>query len=371
MTLASQLGTKLAGWMGGTDGNDNLGKSLVALRVPGGRIPPGCWGILVEPGGVTQRFMAGATPTPGKDEILFWVHPGPYDIEFAPNESAPEVAVRLSVKVEFEGRDILDQRFADFLARLDEKDLDFDALTDAVRGCAGPWLLPTAATEQELATLRAGFSNRLRAAIGCCCLTLERVDRGGQVDTAALLLAAAESPLSPASVPGEASDTTATPADSPTNRLLRPWRQWQEWRQRAATNERIERLDAGLSRRLFLELPKLSLHLARHASFDEPALFRRHREISGRLERIKTRTSFLPALKGGMTEQRYSMTERELRVAELDRAGKTLDELWALAGGLALAAAVPADWIDELERLVANLEATIRRRAAKVGALDP
>lgn len=364
MVLGQNLGDMLTGWLGGAGENDTLGKSLVAHRVSGGRVPEGCWGVLVEPGGVTQRFMADATPSPAKDEALFWVHTGPYDIEFAPNDNAPEVAVRLSVKVEFERRDILDQRFADFLARLDDKDLGVDALTDAVRDCAGSWLLPTAATEQELAAVRAEFSNRLRATIGCCCLALERVDRSGQVDTAALLLAAVEAP---ALLPDVAS-TTATPVDSRTAHLLQPWR---EWRQRVATVDRLERLDAGLARRLFLELPKLTLHLARHASFDELTLFRRHREVSGRLERLKTRTSFLPALKGGIVTQRLPLAERELRVAELERAGKALDELWALAGGLPLpSAAKPADWLEELERLVANLEAAMQRRAGKTGAFE-
>lgn len=362
MVLGQNLGGLLTGWMGGADENDILGKSLVARRVSGGRVPEGCWGILIEPGGITQRFMAGATPAPAKDEVLFWVHPGSYDIEFAPNDSAPEVAVRLSIKVEFERRDILDQRFADFLARLDEKDLSVAALTDAVRDCAGSWLLPTAATEQELAAVRAGFSNRLRAAIGCCCLALERVDHGGQVDTAALLLAAAEAP---ALQPSDAVSTLAIPADSHAVRLLRPWR---EWRQRVAAADRIERLDAGLTRRLFLELPKLSLHLARHAAFDELPLFRRHSEVSGRLERLKTKTSFLPALKGSITAQPLPLSVRELRVAELERAAKALDELWVLAGDLPLPPTTkPADWLDELERLVANLEAAIQRRVGKTG----
>lgn len=361
MVLGQNMGGLLTGWMGGAGENDSLGKSLIARRVSGGRVPEGCWGILIEPGGITQRFMAGATPSPAKDEVLFWVHPGPYDIEFAPNDSAPEVAVRLGIKVEFERRDILDQRFADFLARLDEKDLSVAALTDAVRDCAGFWLLPTAATEQELAAVRAGFSNRLRAAIGCCCQALERVDRGGQVDTAALLLAAE----APALQPNNVASTMTTPADSHAARLLRPWR---EWRQRVATSERIERLDAGLTRRLFLELPKLSLHLARHASFDDLSLFRRHSEVSARLERLKTRTSFLPALKGGITAQPLPLAVRELRVAELERAAKALDELWALAGDLPLPPTTkPADWLDELERLVANLEAAIQRRVGKTG----
>ena len=58
-------------------------------------------------------------------------------------------------------------------------------------------------------------------------------------------------------------------------------------------------------------------------------------------------------------------------MAELERAGKTLDELWALAGGLPLTTATtPAEWLDELERLVANLEAAILRRAGKAGALE-
>lgn len=356
------LGDLLGRWRG--PGHDELGNALVAMRVAGGgRIPDGLWGLRIDAGGVTQRYLAGMQPAAAKEGALWWAHPGPYVVEFAASDSAPEVGVRLTVSVDFERQDVLHERFPHFLARLVEDRLDIAGLAAAVRECAGPYLLPTAATADELAVVRAGFSNRLRAAIGCQCLALERIDLGERVDAAESALAAVAPPAAEQTPSSSPPTLPASPLAAGAVRLLGPWR---EWRCRLATEQGLVRLDTGLGRRLFLELPRLASHFSRHSGFTEATAYVRHANALARLDRLGARAAFLPSLDSRFAAQRLPLAEREMRVAELENAGRALDELWALAGRLPLSGnESPAAWLDEFERLLANIEAAIRRRSGQ------
>ncbi|WP_143132989.1 hypothetical protein [Pseudoduganella namucuonensis] len=191
-----------------------LGRGLVAMRVEGEfRAPPGCVEVVFSAGGQARRVPAARA---GADERAYCFHPGPYAVEFAPYEGAPELGLQLRFVIDAADPRVAQQRFDLYLFSEVEDALPVAAagaaIEDAVREALaqGTLDLPPCTTLQEWNAFRAGLNQLLYTRFGVTVDDCIPVDLGERVDYAAMLRARAA--VSAPAVPPVDATASAEPA---------------------------------------------------------------------------------------------------------------------------------------------------------------
>ena len=315
-----------------------LGKSVLARRVPSGTVvPPSCIGLACTKGGATHRVDQGGRIAFGEQEHGFCFHPGPYSVELAPFPAAPELGLQLAFAVDCPDPRVAQQRFDLYLASEAGESVPLAAFAHAIETALqrelaqGNLDLPPCTSLDEWNAFRSGLNRLLYQRFGVTVDDCLPVDLGEQVDYAQLLLArAAELP---------AMVVNAAPAD------IAP-----------------ELTDAQALRRLFLELPGVSSALRLAFLAPGQALFLQHRSLLQRLDHAGVLFDTMPALELAAPAILLDAASQTARARHSVAAASALDEAWSL---VARCAHMPAPaWIDDAERIVANLEHHGERRRA-------
>ena len=323
-----------------------LGADYIALPLAKGcTVPAGCFAVLANREGRTRRLSEGARVTPVEGETTWCVHPGPYACDLTPFAAAPEIGLRVSVAIDTPDPREPQQRFDLFLASEAGERLALDAFVAALQAALqrelaqGNLDLPPCTSFEEWNAFRTGFNQLLYTRFGVMVDDCVPVDLGAARDLAALL--AARLAMQPA----------PSPAVLPAQEAFDP---------------ALE--DAKALRRLFLELPGLMCGLRLAVLPTDCASFRRHQELLRRLDLVSLSVGTMPALGLAAPGQPLAGSEQLRRARHSRRAAAALDEAWALLARMKLsdAAAVPA-MLDELDRIVANLECDCAARREVAG----
>lgn len=378
-----------------------LGKSVLAARVSGGKVPNGCLGLSIE-GEFTQRYVAGKNVSAPRFGKLWWVHPGPYELCFAPVDAAPEAGVRLALEVEAPGGLVTDY-LAYWLDACNRPVFDLADIESDLRG--NPLLHPPPCLQpEEKRRISQGISAALIRRMGIRCHQFDREDlfpdincaanagqvhyprevAEGHIDCSVVPSAIAEggrlvgtSPLSDDVLP----DATEIPVvensvlsavaeeeslgvsplrdDIVTSSSINPGR---------APSSREELLssaiacDARFERRLFIELPRLAELLGGQAWPNDQAAFETQRALLRRLQYLSSTTGRLPSLEDRIDPRGISATTMRLLVAESRRATEGLDEAWSLLEGQAEDQNANPAMQHRLEQVVMTIEQAVARR---------
>ncbi len=348
--------------------DSDLGRTQVARGVESGQVPLGCFGVRMGGDGLFTLHVPGEKCARDKDSRLYWVHPGPYELCFAPHPDAPEVGVRALLEAECQ-----DERLARFLFDWDGGVLGIDALTVRARQIGGPHLLQPAMSQAEIDAkggLLAGYSNDLQE-YGFRCKALGRIDLGDRVSTEAALwrrILPAERTVETPSVPEDAQApgvrVEAVELQETAELALRlggiP-----DGDASGLPSWRLETLDRKLIASLDRELPWLARRL-RNIRIDWSGTEerRRLRTVEEQLLRNARRVGLLPVLKSDIAGLRLERAEQRQRVAELRRAAAGLQQARLLVKRLEDAVdPQKEDLIGQLESVAWGMEGHVRRRA--------
>jgi hypothetical protein len=319
-----------------------LGGTVLAARMTGS-VPAGCVGVAINAAGHTRRFAEGARLALRAGEHAWCFHPGPYSFVLTPFLAAPEMGLQLRVVVDSPDPLVQQQRFDLYLASEGEHEVGVVAFRMALDAALqrelaqGNLLLPPCTQPDEWNAFREGLNELLYLRFGVTIDECIPVDLAGQVDYAAVL--AARAVASAPTAPPRMLKTAAPPA--------------------AGT-------DAAALRRLFLELPALTVRLR---LLDPPAgTFARQRALLRRFEHAGLAVLTMPALALAAPGQPLALGGQRRRARHALRAVAALDEAWALLARLGRSA--PDDLFDDAERIAANLEAALAARRA-VRTEDP
>ncbi len=331
-----------------------LGRSLLAVRVSGGRVPEGCRGFSLE-GDEIKRFLPGdkiEAPPLGK---LWWIHPGTLELRFAPDARAPEAGVALRVNAD--NLDAADGRVLKPLAYwLDGlgPTAGVDELIGELRGHV-LLQLPPCVQRDELQKRAIGLSRALMQR-GLRCTGLAREDLYPAVDSHTLVQKL-DQPVVPNAraadhtiAPPASTDQTVGPVPAPPAQ--------------PDLNQAIA-LDTRFERRLFLELGPLARRLRDLPWPDDTSAFDLRRALLRRLEHMAATTGRLPTLDNRINPTKILPERIRLLVAASRRSAEGLDEAWSLLG-------TDTDNLDEapdldaLDRIVTGIEIAIARRCTPV-----
>lgn len=310
-----------------------LGGATLAARMTG-TVPAGCIGVAVDGAGHTRRFAEGVRMALKAEETAWCFHPGPYSITLTPFIAAPEMGLQLRVVVDSPDPLAQQQRFDLYLASEGEQAIALDgfraALDTALQRelAQGNLLLPPCTQLDEWHAFRAGLNELLYVRFGVTIDECIPVDLAGQVDYAAMLSARAVAAAAPQPAPAAA----PVPVGS----------------------------DAAALRRLFLELPALTMRLR---LLDPPAgAFVRQQALLQRFDHAGLAVLTMPALALAAPGQPLAPGLQQRRARHALRAVAALDEAWALLSRIDRVAR--DDLFDDAERITANLEAALSARRA-------
>lgn len=324
-----------------------LGAAFIALPLAKGcTVPAGSFAVLANPEGHTRRLSEGARVAILDGERAWCVHPGPYGCELIPFAAAPEIGLRVRFAIDAPDPREAHQRFDLFLASEADERVALDGFVVLLQSALqreleqGNLELPPCTSFEEWNAFRTGFNQLLYTRFGVMVDDCVPVDLGASRDLAALL--AARLAMQPA--PG------AAPA-------LR----------QEACDPALE--DAKALRRLFLELPGVMCGLRLALMPADCTVFRRHQEMLRRLDLVSLSVGTMPALALAAPGQPLAPGEQRRRARHSRRALAALDEAWALLARMKLgdAALAPA-WLEEADRIVANLECDCAGRRDIAGA---
>lgn len=316
-----------------------LGATSLAARMAAGPVPPGCIGVAVDAAGHTRRIENGARMALGAREAGWCFHPGPYVMVLTPFAAAPEMGLHLRVVIDRPDPLAARQRFDLYLASEAVQAVTlalFRAAADTAlqRELAqGNLDLPPCTQPEEWNAFRAGLNELLYMRFGVSVDECIPVDLAGQVDYAALLAARATAAGAPVTMPVAAPAPATAPPAPPAQ------------------------ADAAALRRLFLELPALTVRLRLH---DAHGAFARQRALLQRFDHAALAVMTMPALALAAPGRPLAAGVQARRARHLLRAVAALDEAWALlarAGRLS-----DAVLFDEAERIAANLEQALGQR---------
>lgn len=314
------------------------GTALVALRVNGGSVPPGCAAVVAGRDGATRRLGAGSRVAAGHGETAWCFHPGPYQIELAPFAAAPEAGLRLAFVIDTPDPRVAQQRFDLFLASEAAERVGVAELGSAIENALqrelaqGNLDLPPCVTLAEWDVFRAGLDELLYTRFGVTVEECMPADLGDARDYARMLAqrAPAQAPaalMRAASQPKLHTDPDPDPAT----------------------------LDARALRRLFLELPRVASCLRLSELPAGAGLFRQHQALVQRLDQVSLCVATMPALELAAPGRRLDRREQQRRARHSVRAAQALDEAWALLARLKDTGHA-ASLLDDADRIVANLE---------------
>ena len=330
-----------------------LGRTVVALALPAGSVPPsGCQAVVVGSDGRTRRLQAARRIEARPGETVYGFHPGPYTADLVPFETAPEIGLRTSFAIDAPDPQASQQRFDLYLAAEVAGRLELAALAAAIEGAlrhelaTGGLELPPCTTLEEWNAFRQGLNQLLYMRFGVTVDDCVPVDLGATRDYAHELAARGARPAEPqlAAVPQSVEPAAA---GAPTARF----------------DPAPE--DAKALRRLFLELPCLMCGLRLAAMPAAQQSFQRQQALLQRLDLVSVGVNAMPALELAAPGQPLDQDAQLRRARHSRRACVSLDEAWALLARLRQAgeAALPQLY-GEAERIVANLEADCEGRRA-------
>lgn len=335
-----------------------LGETVLAARVTGGKVPESCLGLSIE-GELTQRYVAGkkaGSPHHGK---LWWVHPGPYKLQFAPVDAAPEAGVQLVLEVEAPAG-LLTDYLAYWLDAHNSPSFDLTDLEEELRG--DPLLqLPPCLQPEEKRRICEGLSAALIRRMGIRCCQLKRVDLFPVVDCAASL-------CNGSSVEEGMSMHAVQPVAEPRISKIFPLEKsaLPDIAGVSADQEKLlaaaVAIDARLEHRLFVELPRLADRLGAVVWPDDLAAFDAHRTLLNRVRHLASTTGRLPSLASRVGFRSIPAVTVRLLVAESRRAAEGLDEAWSLLDGQTDAVIPHPATQYLLERVVMSIEQAVARR---------
>jgi hypothetical protein len=310
-----------------------LGGATLAARMTGA-VPAGCIGVAVDGAGHTRRFAQGARMALKAGEYAWCFHPGPYGVTLTPFAAAPEMGLQLGVVVDSPDPLVQQQRFDLYLASEGEQVIVLDAFRAVLDAALqrelahGNLLLPPCTQLDEWNAFRAGLNELLYVRFGVTIDECIPVDLAGQVDYAAILSARAVAGVVPQPAPAAA----PVPAGS----------------------------DAAALRRLFLELPALTMRLRLLDA--PPGAFARQQALLQRVDQAGLAVLTMPALALAAPGQPLASGLQQRRARHALRAVAALDEAWALLARIDRVAR--DDLFDDAERITANLEAALSARRA-------
>jgi hypothetical protein len=313
-----------------------LGASLVAMPLPpGAAVPSGASAVVVDPGGNARRVFARGRIKAEPGVTVFCFHPGPYTVSLVPFAAAPELGLQVSFAVDSADPRLSQQRFDLYLASECDGKLELAALARSMelalqRELAqGNVELPPCASLDEWNAFRAGFNQLLYTRFGVSVDDCIPTDLAPERDYGQILLGRAKAPAAPA--------------------LAAPGRQQGRF-DAAAT-------DALAMRRLFLELPSLMAGWRVAALSGAGAQFGQCQALLQRLDLAGLAASTMPALELAAPGQPLAPDQQVRRARHSALAAAALDEAWALLARASRAdRQPPGALLDDLERIVANLE---------------
>lgn len=349
-----------------------LGESVLAMVVaPASTLAPGCTAVLIDPAGQARR-PGGTTVAAGPGESAWQFHPGPYRCTLRPFAAAAELGLHLVFVIDSADPRLPQQRFDLYLASEAQGGVlrcapFCAAIEAALQGelAEGQLALPPCTALAEWQAFRAGLDRLLYQRFGVTVEECLPVDLGDQVDFAALLAAraAASDDLGedPAEAPaGAAARAQVQPAEPPAAQS------------HAGAPEAHDHADgdAKALRRLFLELPCLLAALRRLSLPPGPALFARQQALLRQFDLLSLQLATMPALRLAAPGRPLDGASQARRAGHARRACTTLDQAWALLARLPAAppAAAAEAWLDEAERIAANLACDLDGRRATDGA---
>lgn len=344
-----------------------LGHTQMAMEMASGRVPEGCCGIRMGEDGLFTLYPAGEKVKSESRSRLFWVHPGPYQLRFAPHSDAPEVGVAAQVQAECR-----DERLGRLLATWDDQVLGLDDLCARVRQIGGPHLLPPAVTQAEIEAsggLLARFSNDLQE-FGLRCTALRKIDLGDQVDTEAELWSHIGGLSTPVATEVTRAEPLAQAGDGAVEQRATAELAIRLGRRPISKRDGLplwglDDLDRKLIQTLDKELPWLTRRLRQVSlACGDTAIRQQLRQAEDQLVRSTRRVGMLPVLRSNIPALRLDRATRRRRVGELQQASRRFQELRLLLKRLEdHAVAPPPELLDGLDRLVWGLETDLRRRA--------
>lgn len=314
---------------GGTMGSD-----LLALRMHGGVVAPGCVGVACGQGGAIARYSVGQR-LPGADAFSF--HPGPYTVRFAPFAASPELGLQLTFAIDAPDPRVPQQRFDLFLVSEAADRLTLDGFGAQVESTVqrelalGSLELAPCTSLDEWNSFRANLNRILYQRYGITVDDCLPVDLGEEVDYAAQLQERArdQAPVSPAA-------PEARPAP-------------------------VAAADALALRRLFLELPALASALRMVTLPEGQGHFRRQRALLQRLDQVILSVDTMPALTLAGPGRALDPALVATRAAAASHAALALDEFWSL---LARQTGDGDALLGEADRITSNLELHCAARRA-------
>lgn len=319
-----------------------LGRTVLAARVTSGIVPQACHGLSLK-GMLTQRYGAGQQAKALLNGKLWWVHPGPYTLRFAPNPACPELGVLLELEAAT-SNGLLSDSLAYWL---DDLALAAVTLDDLISLLAGHILLqlPPCVQRSELQDITLAFSSALIQSAGLRCNLIQRCD----LFQAAALNAAKQTAPDVSPVP-ERQPLPYDKVSSPEGESLR------------APVAQAREQDARFVHRLFLELPRQASRLRELPWAKESEAIRAQRAILDRLTHLAATTGRLPEL----SHPFYSIsvpTDRVLQMAQESRhATDGLDQVWGLLDGLPKGELASLANLELLDIAVSKVEHAIAAR---------
>lgn len=327
---------------------DGLGASTLAVRVAGAAALP-----------------ATAVPLEAADGAAWAVHAAPVRCLVTPFAAAPEIGLRLDYCFDRSGNP---QRFALLLAAEADAALSVArlaaALQEAVQGALqiGALELPPCTTDEEWHAFRAGLNELVYTRFGLVVEDCVPVDLHPGVDFAAQLGAAA-------AASANRSDCEPPASPLPDDVLARVRVADLPWHGRRAAAIAVgaasadpARTDAAALRRLFLELPALAASLRALPMQEGDGSFAPMQEILRRLALAALGASTMPSLTHAAPGRRLPQHAQLLRAMHSQSAQAALDEGWALLA--AMRCGLDLGRLDDIERMLANLEYSLAQRRA-------
>jgi hypothetical protein len=335
---------------------------VLAVRVPGGRVPEGCVGLSLT-GDLTQRYPAGAKVVQPEGGALWWLRMRPVTVRLEPPPESMEVGLELALEPHAP-RGLVADALVRWLLPWPNP-VTTDDLHSALIGCitahspdgrrALPYCLPPCADQALLERLRQDLSLALVREIGWSCLGFARIDLYPDLDLTAApppATEAAERALARGGGPAAA----VRPARAPT--APAPNREPPAWLDVAGADEH-----AG--QRLFRELPQLA-DAVRRWPLPPPhdtAAFDRQLALRQRIEHLAATTNRLPALEGRLLPaQRAHAATLRLLAAAAQRALQELAAAWGVVDATPADHMPPAASLQRLEVAIAALEIALARR---------
>lgn len=299
-----------------------LGKTVIAARVVGGKVPANCMGVF-KAGEEIKHYRAGDAvniPSYGK---LWWVHGGPYVLDMAPVESAPEAGVRLLLEVPA----IQEKVPKDLVDWLDTRRGHTWTVRDVAAELRGHMYVPTCMQLHERQKMAQLLSSSVLLKKGLQCNILEMIDLYPAVNCAAM--------------PEEIADPV----------------------EKSVRQIEADEGDDPFGRRLFIELPLLANRLRSFPMPKDKAVLAAHLKLLRRFEILAATTGRLPEL--GELFGRNPVSPKVARRLHMEarRAVQKLDEAWGLLGCEPEELIQPV-WQRRFARKLAGIEESIARRRA-------